>query len=135
MVEQPVALQVSNVSKEFQIGAQRVAALSHVDLTVQRGEFICLVGASGCGKTTLLRIIAGFEQASGGEVKVGRAVVTRPGPDRGMVFQDYAPFPCLTVRQNVASWPRPRDVSSHESTDTRGALSPKLPSPVGRKAA
>ena len=117
MVEQPVALQVSNVSKEFQIGVQRVAALSHVDLTVQRGEFVCLVGASGCGKTTLLRIIAGFEQASGGEVKVGRTVVTGPGPDRGMVFQDYALFPWLTVRENVAFGPRERGVPKQEARE------------------
>ena len=58
------ALYVRNVSKEFAIGGQKVLALSHADLTVPRGEFICLVGASGCGKTTLLRIIAGFETAT-----------------------------------------------------------------------
>ena len=117
MVEKPVALQVSNVSKSFQIGPQTVMALSHVDLTVQRGEFICLVGASGCGKTTLLRIIAGFEQASSGEVTVGRTVVTGPGPDRGMVFQDYALFPWLTVRENVAFGPRERGVPKTEAKE------------------
>ena len=113
----PIALQVSDVSKEFAIGAQRVAALSHVDLTVARGEFICLVGASGCGKTTLLRIIAGFETASSGEVKVGRMTVTGPGPDRGMVFQDYALFPWLTVRENVAFGPRERGVPKAEARE------------------
>jgi ABC-type nitrate/sulfonate/bicarbonate transport system ATPase subunit len=113
----PIALQVSNVSKAFQIGAQTVMALSHVDLTVPRGEFVCLVGASGCGKTTLLRIIAGFETASSGEVKVGRTVVTGPGPDRGMVFQDYALFPWLTVRENVAFGPRERGVPKVEARE------------------
>src|SRR3954451_3137835 len=115
--QKPVALQVSNVSKAFQIGAQTVMALSHVDLTVARGEFICLVGASGCGKTTLLRIIAGFETASSGEVKVGRTVVTGPGPDRGMVFQDYALFPWLSVREHVAFGPRERGVPKAEAKD------------------
>jgi ABC-type nitrate/sulfonate/bicarbonate transport system ATPase subunit len=113
----PIALQVSNVSKAFQIGAQTVMALSHVDLTVPRGEFVCLVGASGCGKTTLLRIIAGFETASSGEVKVGRTVVSGPGPDRGMVFQDYALFPWLTVRENVAFGPRERGVPKAEARE------------------
>jgi NitT/TauT family transport system ATP-binding protein len=109
------ALHVRNVSKEFVIGAQRVMALSHADLVVPRGEFICLVGASGCGKTTLLRIIAGFETASSGEVRVGDKQVTGPGPDRGMVFQDYALFPWLTVRENVAFGPRERGVPKAEA--------------------
>jgi NitT/TauT family transport system ATP-binding protein len=113
----PIALKVSNLSKEFAIGAQRVAALSHVDLTVTRGELICLVGASGCGKTTLLRIIAGFETASAGEVRVGRTVVSGPGPDRGMVFQDYALFPWLSVRENVAFGPRERGVPKAEARE------------------
>src|SRR5258708_21051490 len=103
-------LRVTNVSKEFVIGPQRVLALSHADLVVPRGEFICLVGASGCGKTTLLRIIAGFENATSGEVRVGDRLVTAPGPHRGMVFQDYALFPWLTVRANVAFGPRERVV-------------------------
>ena len=109
------ALQIIGVSKEFVIGAQRVMALSQADLVVPRGEFICLVGASGCGKTTLLRIIAGFETASAGEVRVGDRKVTGPGPDRGMVFQDYALFPWLTVRENVAFGPRERGVPRAEA--------------------
>ncbi len=108
-------LRVSNVSKEFVIGPQRVLALSNADLVVPRGEFICLVGASGCGKTTLLRIIAGFEKATAGEVRVGDRLVTGPGPERGMVFQDYALFPWLTVRENVAFGPRERGVPKAEA--------------------
>src|SRR5579871_5805669 len=117
--EDPVAgaLYVRNVSKEFAIGSQRVLALSHADLTVPRGEFVCLVGASGCGKTTLLRIIAGFETATSGEVRVGKNLVTGPGPDRGMVFQDYALFPWLTVRENVAFGPRERGVQKEEARE------------------
>ena len=110
-------LRIDKVSKEFAIGAQRVLALSHADLTVPRGEFVCLVGASGCGKTTLLRIIAGFETATAGEVRVGKHLVTGPGPERGMVFQDYALFPWLTVRENVAFGPRERGVAKAEARE------------------
>jgi ABC-type nitrate/sulfonate/bicarbonate transport system ATPase subunit len=111
------ALYVRNVSKEFAIGGQKVLALSHAELTVPRGEFICLVGASGCGKTTLLRIIAGFETATSGEVRVGDRLVSGPGPERGMVFQDYALFPWLTVRENVAFGPRERGVPKAEAKE------------------
>jgi NitT/TauT family transport system ATP-binding protein len=81
-------------------------ALYDINLSVEPGEFICIVGASGCGKSTLLRIVAGFEGLTSGELRVMGAAVTAPGPDRGMVFQDYALFPWLTVEQNVAYGPR-----------------------------
>ena len=76
--------------------------LDSFSMTVPVGQFVCVVGPSGCGKTTLLNIIAGFEKATVGEVIVDQSKVTRPGPDRGVVFQDYAIFPWLTVRQNIA---------------------------------
>jgi NitT/TauT family transport system ATP-binding protein/sulfonate transport system ATP-binding protein len=99
-------LAIRDVTKVFDIGAERVEALHHVDLVIDKGEFVCLIGASGCGKSTLLRIIAGFEQPSSGTVAIYDAAVTGPGSDRGMVFQDYALFPWLTVRQNIAFGPR-----------------------------
>ena len=101
-------LAVKGVSKRFAIGEQTVEALRDVDLTISKGEFVCLIGASGCGKSTLLRIIAGFETASAGCVEMYGAPISAPGPERGMVFQDFALFPWLTVRENVGFGPRQR---------------------------
>jgi NitT/TauT family transport system ATP-binding protein len=81
-------------------------ALSDINLTIEQGEFICIIGASGCGKSTLLRIFAGFEQLSTGEMHVMGKTIAGPGPDRGMVFQDYALFPWLSVAQNIAYGPK-----------------------------
>ena len=81
-------------------------ALHDINICVEQGEFICIVGASGCGKSTLLRIIAGCEGLTSGELLVMGRTVSKPGPDRCMVFQDYALFPWLTVAQNIAYGPR-----------------------------
>ncbi|HVR63360.1 MAG TPA: ATP-binding cassette domain-containing protein, partial [Polyangia bacterium] len=77
-------------------------ALDAVDLDVGKGELVCLLGPSGCGKSTLLNVVAGFVPASQGSVRVAGANVTKPGPERAVVFQEYALFPWLTVEQNVA---------------------------------
>jgi NitT/TauT family transport system ATP-binding protein len=98
-------LRVSNASKIYPGGIQ---ALRGANLVIEGGEFVCLIGASGCGKSTLLRMIAGFEQVTEGEVVVEGKAVTGPGPDRGMVFQDYGLFPWLTVRGNIAFGPAER---------------------------
>jgi ABC-type nitrate/sulfonate/bicarbonate transport system ATPase subunit len=103
-------LAVREVSKMFEIGAERVAALHRVSAVVEKGEFVCLIGASGCGKSTLLRIIAGFETPTSGEITVYDHPVQGPGSDRGMVFQDYALFPWMTVRENIAFGPRQKDL-------------------------
>ncbi|WP_251455217.1 ABC transporter ATP-binding protein [Microbacterium sp. Marseille-Q6648] len=85
-----------------------VQAVADVDLTIASGEFVAVVGASGCGKSTVLRILAGFEPATSGSISVGGRPVTGPAPERGVVFQDYGLFPWLTVRENVAYGPRRR---------------------------
>jgi len=105
-------LAVKGVSKRFTIGEQTVEALRDVNLTINKGEFVCLIGASGCGKSTLLRIIAGFETATAGVVEMYGAPITSPGPERGMVFQDFALFPWLTVKENIGFGPRQRGLPS-----------------------
>ena len=88
---------IDGVSKTF--GATR--ALERIDLSVEDNDFLCILGPSGCGKSTLLRVVAGLEVPSTGRVLLDGQAVTRPGPDRGMVFQSYTLFPWLTVRANI----------------------------------
>jgi NitT/TauT family transport system ATP-binding protein len=107
-------LAIRGVTKRFVAGDDEIEALARVDLTILEGEFVCLIGASGCGKSTLLRIIAGFEEPTAGEVLVDRKPVIGPGSDRGMVFQDYALFPWMTVKQNIGFGPRQRQLPRRE---------------------
>ena len=109
-------LSVHGVTKRFTVGDAEMEALARVDLEIVRGQFVCLIGASGCGKSTLLRIIAGFEEPSAGTVTLAGRDITGPGSDRGMVFQEYALFPWMTVRQNIAFGPRQRGKSATEIT-------------------
>jgi NitT/TauT family transport system ATP-binding protein len=89
------------VSKTFIDRKQRVPVLDPVSLDVAEGEFLAVVGSSGAGKTTLLNIAAALVSTDTGEVRVDGRVVTEPGPDRGVIFQQYAVFPWLTVRKNI----------------------------------
>ncbi len=95
-------LQISGVSKRYndETGMKHVA-LDHIDLEVGEHEAVVLVGASGCGKTTLLRIISGIERATGGELTLRGDAVTGPRRDVGVVFQEPRLMPWLTVRENV----------------------------------
>jgi NitT/TauT family transport system ATP-binding protein/sulfonate transport system ATP-binding protein len=101
-------LSIDHVCKRFSVGTQTVEALRDATLEIGKGEFVCLIGASGCGKSTLLRIIAGFETATSGTASMYGTPIKGPGPERGMVFQDYALFPWLTVRENIAFGPKQR---------------------------
>jgi NitT/TauT family transport system ATP-binding protein len=101
---QPVKLIVENVSKRFRSAGrsrQDVQALENVNLQVDEGEYVCLVGRSGCGKTTLLNVIAGLEKPDSGRVLVDGKLVVEPGRDRMVMFQEAALFPWLDVLSNV----------------------------------
>jgi nitrate ABC transporter ATP-binding subunit len=113
-VTHPDILTIRGVTKRFAVGDDEVEALAPVDLTIPKSEFVCMIGASGCGKSTLLRIIAGFEEPTTGDVSIYGKPVTGPGSDRGMVFQDYALFPWMTVRQNISFGPRQRQLPREE---------------------
>lgn len=94
-------IQVNGVSKVFASDERQVVALQDINLTIPRGQFTCLLGPSGCGKSTLLNAVAGFSPPTAGSILVDGQPVAAPGPDRGMVFQEYALFPWMTVEQNV----------------------------------
>ena len=83
-----------------------ITAIKNVSLSVSDGRFTSIVGPSGCGKTTLLNIVGGFIPAMSGSVLIDGKTVSGPGPDRGVVFQSYALFDWLTIRENVEFGPR-----------------------------
>ena len=97
----PEKLVVEGVSKWFRTRRANVHALDNVSLNVKEGEFVCLVGASGCGKSTLLNIIAGLETPDRGQVLADGKLVTGPGRERMMMFQESALFPWLDVMGNL----------------------------------
>jgi NitT/TauT family transport system ATP-binding protein len=94
-------LLIEGISKSFKYGNDSVLAIRNLDLHVKEGEFVSVVGPSGSGKTTLLNLIAGFIEPTTGSVTVDGKVVTKPGPERCMVFQEYAVFPWLSVWNNI----------------------------------
>lgn len=107
---------VKNVCKTYP-GAEPVQALLDVQLDIKEGEFVALLGPSGCGKSTLLNIIAGFEQLTSGELLVDGNPIEKPSPERGVVFQEAALFPWLTVWENVIFGPKVAGKSKTEYED------------------
>ncbi|MCD8487372.1 MAG: nitrate ABC transporter ATP-binding protein [Desertifilum sp.] len=94
-------LVLDNLSKVYPTPTGPYTVLENVNLTVSEGEFICLIGHSGCGKSTLLNMVGGFTQPTTGEVRLPTGVVTQPGPDRMVVFQNYSLLPWKTAFENI----------------------------------
>jgi len=112
---QTPAIELTDVRKVFELpGGEKVTALDGVSLTVARGEFVCLVGPSGHGKTTLLNVVAGFVQPNEGTVLAAGEPVVGPGPDRGVVFQRDTVFPWRRVADNIGFGLRARGVPKKE---------------------
>jgi nitrate/nitrite transport system ATP-binding protein len=96
------ALELRQVCKGYGSGAARSEVLHDLNLRIEPGEFVAIVGFSGSGKTTLVNLLAGLQQADAGDVLKDGRPITSPGPDRGVVFQSYSLMPWLTVRENIA---------------------------------
>ena len=95
-------IELSGITYEYATGERSVVALRDVSFGLGESEFLCVVGRSGCGKTTLLNIVAGFLTPTKGEIRIGGRAVTGRGFDRGIVFQDFAQlFPWRTAQRNV----------------------------------
>ncbi|STQ91608.1 ABC transporter ATP-binding protein [Iodobacter fluviatilis] len=95
-------IKIAQVSKIFKTPGDDVVALRDINLEIPNGQFVCLLGPSGCGKSTLLNAVAGFSHPTSGSITVDGSLIKDTGPDRGMVFQEYALFPWMTVEQNIA---------------------------------
>src|SRR5262249_21922143 len=95
-------IRVRGLAKTFKRGALEVQAIRGFDLDIAEGEFVAIVGPSGCGKSTFLHILGGFEPLTAGELLVDGKPVTAPGPDRGVVFQEFALYPWRSVEGNIA---------------------------------
>src|SRR5260221_7906044 len=97
-----IALEVSGLRKSYSKSGQVLQILDVERFAAREGEFITIIGPSGCGKSTFLHIMGGFIGADAGAIRVYGSAVTGPGPDRGMMFQEFALFPWKTVAGNVA---------------------------------
>jgi nitrate/nitrite transport system ATP-binding protein len=110
-------LELKRVSKGYGDGSDRTQVLSDIDLTIEKGEFVALVGYSGAGKTTLVSMIAGLLPPDTGTVQFAGKPVLGPGPDRGVVFQNYSLLPWLSVSENIAL--AVDQIFAHESAAAR----------------
>ena len=97
----PYHLEVADVDVGFGPASQRTEVLSHINLQVATNEFVAVIGFSGSGKSTLMNLLAGIQPASSGQVRMNDKVVTQPGPERGILFQNYSLLPWLSVYSNI----------------------------------
>ena len=115
-------IEARKLSKTFTLDGRQLEVLHELDMQVENGRFVCLLGPSGCGKSTFLRCVAGLEKPSSGSILVDGHLVREPGPDRSMVFQDYALFPWYTVSQNILFGLGLRKNRGSGSRDHKGRL-------------
>lgn len=105
-----IILEIQNITRIYKDEEKNVEALKDVSLGVRRGEFISLIGSSGCGKTTLLRLIAGLDKPQSGKLLLDGKEISGPDPSRGYVFQQGSLFDWLTIEQNIAAGLKARHV-------------------------
>lgn len=115
--ERSIKLKIDNVRKVFDTRNGEMIALNGVSLDIKENEFICVVGPSGCGKSTLLNIIAGLSEPTSGKVYCDGKEVTGTGTERGVVFQQYALFPWMTVKKNVMFGLNLKGIKGKEAED------------------
>src|SRR5688572_6548802 len=109
-------LEIEGLAKGFGPPGRRTEVLRQIDLTIERGEFVAIVGRSGSGKTTLISLLAGLLTPDRGQIRLEGRPVSGPGPERGIVFQNYSLLPWLSVYENIhlaveqvfPDWPRDR---------------------------
>lgn len=107
-------VEIDKVTITFGTGATFNQAVNETSVTIKPGEFVCILGPSGCGKSTLLNTVAGYVKPTTGKVTVDGIDIAGPGPDRGMVFQQYSLFPWKTVHENIAFGPK---LAGHSPTE------------------
>lgn len=100
------SLDIKSITISFGKGSDKVTAVDNINLSIEAGSFICILGPSGCGKSTLLNSIAGFVKPTSGNIYLDSKEVNEPGPDRGMVFQQYSLLPWKTTFENILLGPR-----------------------------
>jgi NitT/TauT family transport system ATP-binding protein len=111
------SIRFDKVDKIFGSSKDGIKALDNINLEIGEKEFVAIVGPSGCGKTTCLRMVAGFEAPSAGTVSVSGKTVTEPGPDRAVVFQQFALFPWKSVRENIDLGLRNKNLSKTDRAE------------------
>jgi taurine transport system ATP-binding protein len=115
--EKTLISELSNIGVTFGKGNSKNEVLKDINLNLDSGDFVCVLGSSGCGKTTLLRVLAGYQPLPTGEVRVAGKLHTKPNPDVGVVFQRPNLFPWLTIAGNVEFGPKMKGVNKTERRD------------------